>query len=117
MHETHPRWPAGDDAAEQLWRLWRQGQRPGVDAFLSQAGNLVADDTNRRTDVFVRDRATDTTFRTSLASNGAQAKNNSAFPEISADGRFVTFSSQAGNLVPHDTNNQSDVFVRKLPAQ
>ena len=86
-------------------------------AFLSQARNLVADDTNGRSDVFVRDRATDTTFRASLASSGAQAKNNSAFPEISADGRFVTFSTQAGNLVPHDTNNQSDVFVRKLPAQ
>src|SRR5579885_2609410 len=33
--------PLGDpDAAERLWRLWRQGERPDVDAFLIQAGPL-----------------------------------------------------------------------------
>jgi Tol biopolymer transport system component len=86
-------------------------------AFLSRAANLVADDTNGRDDVFVRDRTTGTTFRASLAYNGAQARNYSSYPEISADGRLVTFSSPAGNLVRHDTNNESDVFVRKLPAE
>src|SRR3954451_17834769 len=67
-------------------------------AFLSRAKNLVADDTNGRDDVFVRDRATDTTSRPSLASSGTQSKKNSQFQEISPDGRFVTFSTQAGNL-------------------
>jgi hypothetical protein len=31
--------------------------------------------------------------------------------DISADGRYVVFTSLAGNLVPGDTNNASDVFV------
>ena len=34
-------------------------------------------------------------------------------PLISADGRFVAFSSQASNLVPDDTNDMIDVFVSR----
>ena len=33
-------------------------------------------------------------------------------PSISADGRFVAFQSLASNLVPGDTNNVADIFVR-----
>ena len=35
-------------------------------------------------------------------------------PAISADGRFVAFESYASNLVPGDTNDAYDVFVRTL---
>jgi Tol biopolymer transport system component len=32
--------------------------------------------------------------------------------DISDDGRFVAFSSSASNMVPNDTNNAADVFLR-----
>ena len=37
-------------------------------------------------------------------------------PSLSADGRFVAFSSYATNLVPGDTNNVYDIFVRDRQA-
>jgi Tol biopolymer transport system component len=79
--------------------------------FQSFASNLVSGDTNGQSDVFVRDRQTGTTERVSLGSRGVQANEGSFGPAISADGRFVAFTSNASNLVPHDTNALADVFV------
>lgn len=81
-------------------------------AFLSDATNLVANDTNSSWDIFVHDRQAGATERASVASGGAQADAGSARPSISADGRYVAFESGAMNLVPDDTNNVVDVFVR-----
>ena len=82
-------------------------------AFASDASDLVAGDTNRTTDVFVRDRRTGTTTRVSVNSAGAQADGESGSPAISANGRFVTFVSRARNLVAGDRNGRrTDVFVR-----
>ena len=81
-------------------------------AFHSSATNLVANDTNGVDDVFVHDRNTATTTRVSVSSSGAQANNSSARPALSADGRFVAFSSNATNLVANDTNGRADIFVR-----
>src|SRR5262249_47420017 len=53
-----------------------------------------------------------TTERVSVSSGSSQGNGNSINPAISADGRFVAFESVATNLVPGDTNNRSDVFVR-----
>jgi len=79
-------------------------------AFDSDATNLVPGDTNHRTDVFVRDRQSGMTTRVSVSSTGAQSLGTSASPSISADGRYITFTSDAINLVPGDTNNRPDVF-------
>ena len=81
-------------------------------AFASDAGDLVRDDTNGVTDVFVRDRLSGSTERVSVDSDERQADGPSFDPSISADGRFVAFTSSAGNLVAGDTNHWSDVFVR-----
>ena len=104
-------------------------------AFVSDASNLVAGDTNKECispivrahypndrvhyncgDVFVRDRVTGKTARASLGSGGKQANGASYEPSISADGRVVAFSSEASNLVAGDTNgcprSCPDVFVR-----
>lgn len=81
-------------------------------AFNSDATNLVTNDTNDRRDLFVRDLTTATTTRVSLSSGGAQANNGCGNPALSADGRFVAFSSSATNLVTNDTNATSDIFVR-----
>jgi len=51
------------------------------------------------------------TTRVSVSSTGQQANNSSSEPSISADGRYVTFESDANNLVQGDTNGYSDIFV------
>jgi Tol biopolymer transport system component len=80
-------------------------------AFQSDASNLVAGDTNSRTDVFLRDTATGTTTRVSVDNAGNQSDGASIFPSIAGDGRYVAFSSFATNLVTDDTNGVQDVFV------
>ena len=80
--------------------------------FVSAATNLVANDTNNTSDVFVRDRQTGTTERVSVNNSGTQANGYTDQSSMSADGRFVAFRSAATNLVPDDTNLGNDVFVR-----
>ena len=85
-------------------------------AFISGATNLVDGDTNGQRDAFVFDRQTGVTTRASLAYNGDQPNLDSFTPEISADGKFLAFTSFASNLVSFDDNEGSDVFVRDLQA-
>jgi hypothetical protein len=80
-------------------------------AFNSQASNLVDGDTNGYGDLFVHDRTTGETSRISIASDGTQGDNNSMSGSISADGRYVAFSSSATNLVDNDTNGYYDAFM------
>jgi tricorn protease-like protein len=80
-------------------------------AFYSYASNLVAGDTNGLDDIFVHDRQSGETTRVSVASDGSQADNLSESSTISADGRYVAFTSQARNLVAADTNGSDDIFV------
>lgn len=90
-------------------------------AFRSSATNLVEGDTNNAEDIFVHDRRTGATERVSVGPGGAQANGDNCNmsedgcfwgPAISADGRFVAFTSVASNLVVGDTNGEPDVFVR-----
>ena len=80
-------------------------------AFSSSATNLVPGDTDGDYDVFVHDRATGVTTRVSLASGGAQTEGDACCGSLSDDGRYVSFSSWATNLVAGDTNGYGDVFV------
>ncbi len=81
-------------------------------AFSSHGSNLVAGDSNRSSDIFVRDRIASTTERISVSSNGIQGYSGSKNPSISADGSYVAFASDAVNLVAGDSNRSSDIFVR-----
>jgi hypothetical protein len=83
----------------------------GIVAFISNATNLVAGDTNSAADVFVRDLDTGITQRVSVATAGTQADDDAFTLALSADGRFVAFGSYATNLVAGDTNAKIDVFV------
>ncbi len=109
-------------------------------AYQSIASNLVEEDMNNYCDsnydgeygdncqdIFVHDQLTGETVRVSLASAGTEANNSSWEPAISADGRFIAFSSFASNLVENDHNfycdnnadgifddNCSDIFVHDL---
>ena len=82
--------------------------------FQSRGSNLVPGDTNGVDDTFLRDLEAGTTDRVDVAHDGAQANNGGVDPAISADGRYVAFSSTSSNLVPGDTNAVEDVFVRDL---
>jgi Tol biopolymer transport system component len=90
--------------------------------FASFASNLVVGDTNGAWDVFVRDAHAQALQRVSVDSSGVQANGNSGGTfqgtingvDVSADGRYVGFLSDASNLVPGDTNGHIDVFVHDL---
>ena len=87
-------------------------------AFRSGSDNLVSSDTNGVDDVFLRDtcrgaaQCTPSTIRVSVANDGSQLPAWSLAPSISADGRFVAFSTSADNVTVGDTNGFSDIFVR-----
>lgn len=101
-------------------------------AFRSRAETLVSDDTNWQADIFVHDRETGLTQRVSVDSQGQQTsryaipcaggssciyatptyRGDSERPQISADGRYVAFSSSATTLVAgYDKRNRSEVYV------
>jgi len=84
-------------------------------AFVGNATNLVAGDTNGAADIFVKDLVTGATTRVSTDSSGAQATGiASNGPAFSPDGSKILFASGATNLVAGDTNNQFDVFMKDL---
>lgn len=80
-------------------------------AFASDASNLVDGDFNGVTDIFVRDLVKNTTTRVSVSTAGIEGDKASYWPFISSDGRYVTFTSEADNLVDSDTNGVGDVYV------
>src|SRR5260221_119014 len=81
-------------------------------AFESFASNLISWDTNGVRDIFYRAWQNNYTEIVSVDSSAAQANGDSYEPAITADGRYVAFTSYATNLVPGDTNGFIDVFVR-----
>lgn len=92
------------------------GRRVSADGrhvcFTSFAANLVRDDTNEASDVFLRDRIAGTTIRVSVDAAGRQANHGSSDCDLSRLGYAVVFQSVATNLVPWDTNGQPDIFLR-----
>jgi Tol biopolymer transport system component len=78
------------------------------------AAVLVPGDTNNNSDVYLRDRATQRTERVSSTAAGVagDAKSGIGKLSVSADGRYVAFDSFATDLVPGDTNQAADIFVR-----
>src|SRR6185295_2774815 len=110
--------PAGGQQFYDAWPYDFGPQKISADnryvVFASPSGQIVPGDTIGFQDVFVRDRRTGTTTLVSCEPGGAAANGNSGTPVISADGRYVAFTSQASNLVAGDSNGAVDVFVRDL---
>ncbi|HZI37918.1 MAG TPA: hypothetical protein VFF24_06395, partial [Acidimicrobiia bacterium] len=79
-------------------------------AFQSDAA-LQTDDTNTKTDVYLYDRETAEVTRVSIGPGGVEGSGGSFSPALSADGRFVAYWSNAGNLASDDNNKAGDVFV------
>jgi Tol biopolymer transport system component len=81
--------------------------------FASTSTNLVPDDTNGRSDIFVVGTETprrDDPKRVSQSSAGGQTNGDSRNPDINSDGTEVTYESDADNVVVGDTNGRSDIF-------
>lgn len=106
-----------DNAGKQANGL---SDRPSTSAdgrfisFQSAATNLVSGDSNGSVDVFVMDLANATIVRCSVDSLGNEGNGACTSNCISLSGRLVAFSSNASNLVPGDTNGQSDCFLADL---
>lgn len=82
-------------------------------AFSSGSTNLIPVDVNGNyRDIFLHDLETSATELISISSSGIQSDSNSYDPSLTPDGRYVAFLSTATNLVPNDTNNLADVFIR-----
>ncbi len=96
---------------------WPVSHRPSISddgrfvVFESWASNLVSGDSNRVTDIFLRDRKDKKTVCISMSADGKPGNDDSRDPRIAGDGRTVVYTSYATNLVPGDTNNLPDVFV------
>jgi len=83
--------------------------------FGSAASNLVANDTNGVSDVFIKDTQTGAISRVNTNALGNEAMGGtlgSGNYDISADGRYVVFESDARNLVANDTNGMLDIFLK-----
>src|ERR1041384_2019171 len=86
-------------------------------AFESPASDLLANDTNNASDIFVRDLVVGTTTLVSISANGVSPGNGaSSWPVMTPDGRFILFESRARDLDTNDLNGVSDLFVRNLNA-
>lgn len=79
--------------------------------FSSTADNLVADDTNGLSDVFIANRETGDVSLVSAGLGGAASNGRSVAPDVSANGRFVSFLSLASNLIADDLDSRQDAFV------
>ncbi len=86
-------------------------------AFGSSASNLVANDNNGASDVFVRDTQTNVTTIVSIATNGTQGNDSSFWPSITSDGRYIVYISYASTLVNGDTNGFGDIILHDRNAQ
>lgn len=86
-------------------------------AFISEASNLVAGDTNGLMDVFVKDRFTGAVSRVSQSSAGAEGNARSGSCAISADGRYVAFHSGADNLDPSSGYSSGTYVHDRLTGQ
>ncbi len=105
------------------WKGERRGasERPSISgdgrfvAFESKATALLGRRVVVSRSIFVWDRATGRVAEVSTGVGGEAADGDSTRPAISGDGRYITFCSDASNLVPGDTNGSRDIFIAANP--
>ncbi|MEV6238133.1 hypothetical protein [Lentzea sp. NPDC051838] len=82
--------------------------------FVAWGDNLVPGDTEDTPDIFMKDRRSGAVVRVNTRADGVVSDAQPYQPSVSADGRYVVFSSLASNLVRRDTNNVDDVFLKDM---
>jgi Tol biopolymer transport system component len=88
-----------------------------VIAFESSATNLRTGSPGRVTDIYVVDRTGQVLDWVDRSAANGEPNGGSGDIALSRDGRMVAFASAASNLVPGDTNQSDDVFVRDRASQ
>jgi len=83
-------------------------------AFHSIGSNLVENDNNETFDIFRHDRLTGQTVRVTVSHDGGDPDGFSFIRNMSPDGRFIVYQSTATNLVPDDSNQTRDIFIRDM---
>ena len=84
--------------------------------FSSIANNLLAEDSDTTSDVYLFDRQTNTLELISVNSSEVKGNGSSGSPVVSDDGNYVAFYSGATNLVGSDLNGRGDIFIRNRAA-
>jgi Tol biopolymer transport system component len=95
------------------------GSHPGLrfssdERFLAYASTAakVPADTNGTYDIYLYNFHTGDNLLVSHSVNGTAALGGASdWPDISSDGRFVSYRSAATNIVPNDTNGLPDIFL------
>jgi hypothetical protein len=122
VHGAHAQSPPLTGTVETLSSSGTTYDYPAVSAdgrhvaFVSELQLASGEAVSSTFHVWVRDRQLGTTVLVSKSSAAVPGNNRSAHPSISADGRFIAFSSSATNLVPSDTNDVDDIFVHDRDA-
>src|SRR5205814_8835469 len=83
-------------------------------AFESSASNLVPGDTNRGSDLFVKDLTSGAITRISTAADGTQINAQPQWPVFSPDGNEVAFLSYVANPGPGGTINGNEIVLKDL---
>lgn len=101
------------------WKPYDMSDDGRYVAFMSNASDLTfIPDMNNNSDIFCRDMQTGITQLVSINNNITAAGNNSSLgPTITANGQLIAFSSNAGNLIPADNNQSTDIFVYNRQTQ
>ena len=86
-------------------------------AFQTTDPNVVAGDTNAKSDVFRFDRLSGTVTLVSRTAAGSVGNDGSYFPQVNRDGTIITFHSLASNLATIDANGREDLFVYNAATQ
>lgn len=82
--------------------------------FKTESTTFSDFDDNGEADIYMHDRRAGTTILVSLSLGGSIGNSSSNNPVITEDGTLVAFDSRSTNLVPLDTNDRPDVFLRDL---
>jgi hypothetical protein len=91
------------------WSFANQISNDGRYVLFTSYGAFVATDTNNTGDLYLRDRQAQTTERVSVGSGGSQLPTGSGNGRLSADGRYVVFTTDSA-IAANDTNNTFDIY-------
>jgi hypothetical protein len=105
---------ATDGALANTGSTWTGYSDDGYGEFMSNATNLSSASTDGFWNVYIRNVKTGITALASTDANGDPGNDDSWFPLATPDHEYVDFISFATNLVPDDTTNAPEMYVRNL---
>lgn len=108
-----PGWGTNGDSSDEERRLVSDNGRYVV---MAASGPVVPGQKQINWQIVRRDRALGTTTLISKSTTGAMGNGQSYEPSVSADGQVIAFGSSSSNLVPGDTNDDTDIFVHDVRA-